>query len=76
MPIKKLFIEICITMSILYVLTGDRFLPYPYKSSSQEVRIELNEFLVSLLPSEPANDFERRDRQYKIYRRAKYMFSL
>ncbi len=68
MAIKKLFVEICITMSILYVLTGDSILPHPYRSGSQEARIELNEFLISLLPSARSNDFDDHDRQYQIYR--------
>lgn len=46
----KLFVELCITFSVIYILMGDVFLPQPHRSNSQQVRSDINEFLVSLLP--------------------------
>lgn len=46
----KLFVEFCLTISIIYILAGDLFLPQPYRSGSQQVKIHLNHFLASVLP--------------------------
>jgi hypothetical protein len=37
-------------VSIIYLLAGDLFLPQPYRSSSQQLKTNLNHFIVSLLP--------------------------
>lgn len=76
MDIRKLFIEMCVAMSILYVLNGDRFLPNPYSSGSREVREEVNEFLVSLLPTEKSTDFDSKDEEYQIYQEGSKLFTL
>ncbi|BAU63933.1 hypothetical protein STA3757_13020 [Stanieria sp. NIES-3757] len=47
----KSFLKLCLVMSLTYVALGDEFLPQPYSSSSQKVRSEINEFLISLLPN-------------------------
>lgn len=76
MDIRKLFIEMCVAMSVLYVLCGDRFLPNPYSSGSREARAEVNEFLVSLLPREKSTDFDSDEEQYQIYRGGSDQFTL
>ncbi|MEO1673701.1 MAG: hypothetical protein AAFR77_23480, partial [Cyanobacteria bacterium J06631_2] len=46
----KLFIEFCLTVSIICLLAGDLFLPQPYRSSSQQLKSNLNQFITGLLP--------------------------
>ncbi|MGF1588677.1 MAG: hypothetical protein ACFCU7_05430 [Pleurocapsa sp.] len=46
----KLFFEFCLTILIVFILAGDLFLPQPYRSSSQQLKVNLNHFLTSLLP--------------------------
>ena len=46
----KLFIEFCLTILVVSVLMGDLFLPQPYRSGSQQLKVNLNHFLVGLLP--------------------------
>jgi len=47
----KLFVEFCLTASIICLLAGDLFLPQPYRGSSQQLKTNLNHFITSLLPS-------------------------
>lgn len=54
----KLFVEFCFTVSIIYLLAGDLFLPQPYRSSSQQLKTNLNHFIVSLLPRKAIINFE------------------
>lgn len=46
----KLFVEFCLTILIFWIIAGDLFLPQPYRSGSQQLRTNINHFLVSLLP--------------------------
>lgn len=45
----KLFVEFCLTLVIIYTLAGDLFLPQPYRSNSQQLKVNLNHFLTGLL---------------------------
>ncbi len=47
----KLFVEFCLTMSVIFLIAGDLFLPQPYRSNSQQLKISINQFIVGLLPS-------------------------
>ncbi|MEO1673412.1 MAG: hypothetical protein AAFR77_21985 [Cyanobacteria bacterium J06631_2] len=46
----KLFVEFCLTVSIICLLAGDLFLPQPYRGSTQQLKTNLNHFITSLLP--------------------------
>jgi hypothetical protein len=46
----KLFVELCFTILIFWIIAGDLFLPQPYRSGSQQLRANINHFLVGLLP--------------------------
>lgn len=46
----KLFVEFCLTILIFSIVAGDLFLPQPYRSGSQQLRSNLNEYFISLLP--------------------------
>ena len=46
----KLFIEFSLTIFFLCFVAGDLFLPQPYRSESQQLKSNINQFLVSLLP--------------------------
>ena len=46
----KLFIEFCLTISIICLLAGDLFLPQPYRGLSQQLKMNLNHFISGLLP--------------------------
>ena len=48
-------IKFCASAFLIYVILGDAFLPQPYSNNSQEVRHHINEYLISLLPSEMPN---------------------
>jgi hypothetical protein len=54
----KLFVEFCFTVSIIYLLAGDLFLPQPYRSSSQQFKTNLNHFIVSFLPRKAIINFD------------------
>ncbi|MEM7593802.1 MAG: hypothetical protein AAF383_20205 [Cyanobacteria bacterium P01_A01_bin.83] len=45
----KLFIEFCLTIVLIYIMAGDLFLPQPYRSNSQQIKIDLNHFVIGLL---------------------------
>jgi hypothetical protein len=53
----KLFVEFCFTVSIFCLLAGDLFLPQPYLSGSQQLKTNLNHFIVSLLPRKAIINF-------------------
>lgn len=46
----SLFMEFCLTIAILFVLAGDIFLPQPYRGESQQIKANINHFIVGLLP--------------------------
>lgn len=54
----KLFVEFCLTVTIVFIVAGDLFLPQPYRSSSQQLKVNLNQFLISLLPRKTIIDFD------------------
>ena len=59
----KLFIEFCLTALIISILAGDLFLPQPYRSQSQQIRVDVNHFLLTLLPRQTIIDIQKkRDR--------------
>ncbi|HEY9770966.1 MAG TPA: hypothetical protein V6C71_21145 [Coleofasciculaceae cyanobacterium] len=45
----KLFVEFCLTVAIVFIVAGDVFLPQPYSNGSQQLKVNLNQFLISLL---------------------------
>lgn len=47
----KLFVEFCLTILILFVVAGDILLPQPYRGESQQLKSNINQFLISLLPN-------------------------
>lgn len=53
----KLFFEFCLTVAIVFIVAGDLFLPQPYRSGSQQLKVNLNQFLTSLLPRKTIIDF-------------------
>lgn len=54
----KLFMEWCLTISFLFVLAGDILLPQPYRSGSQQLKTNINHFLVGLLPEKRILDLK------------------
>lgn len=46
----KLFVEFCLTVSVTFIIAGDLFLPQPYSGSSQQLKTNINGFLIGLLP--------------------------
>ena len=46
----KLFVEFCLTFLILFIVAGDMFLPQPYRHESQQLRNNINDFIIGLLP--------------------------
>ncbi len=54
----KLFVEFCLTVAIVFIVAGDLFLPQPYRSGSQQLKVNLNQFLISLLPRKTIIDFD------------------
>lgn len=47
----KLFVEFCLTILVLFVVAGDIILPQPYRGESQQLKSNINHFLIGLLPS-------------------------
>ena len=47
----KLFIEFCLTILVLFVVAGDILLPQPYRAESQQLKTNINQFLIGLLPN-------------------------
>ena len=45
----KLFVEFCLTILIVFIFAGDLFLPQPYRSQSQQIRVSINHFVSDLL---------------------------
>ena len=48
----KLFIEFCLTILAVFVLAGDILLPQPYRSESQQLKTNINQYLISLFSNE------------------------
>jgi hypothetical protein len=48
----KLFIEFCLTVLVFFVVAGDILLPQPYRSQSEQLKTNINQFLISMLPSQ------------------------
>ncbi len=47
----KLFVEFCLTILVLFVVAGDILLPQPYRGESQQLKSNINHFLIGLIPS-------------------------
>lgn len=45
----KLFVEFCLTIALIYIMGGDLYLPQPYRSNSQQIKINLNRFFTNLI---------------------------
>lgn len=58
----KLFGEFCITILVIYFVAGDLFLPQPYRSESQQLRSNINHFLVGLFPHKKIIDVNPRSK--------------
>ncbi len=52
----KLFVEFCFTVSITFIIAGDLFLPQPYSNGSQQLKTNINDFLIGLLPRQEIID--------------------
>ena len=72
----KGFLQLCLTMSILYVTLGDSFLPQPYGNRSQEVRSNINQFLISLFPDNELETLKSRKFTIETLERGKLSSSL
>ncbi|WP_229641887.1 hypothetical protein [Waterburya agarophytonicola] len=46
------------TTLVLFVVAGDILLPQPYRSESQKLKTNINQFLVSLFPNKKTIDLE------------------
>ncbi|BAZ45113.1 hypothetical protein NIES4102_21300 [Chondrocystis sp. NIES-4102] len=46
----KLFVELCFTILVFWIIAGDVFLPQPYRSGSQQIKANISQFVVSLFP--------------------------
>ncbi len=53
----KTFIELCATLLLTYITIGDTVLPQPYSDSSKQIRSDLNQFVISLLPQKELRNF-------------------
>ena len=54
----KLFVEFCFTILVVFVLAGDIMLPQPYRSESQQLKTNINQFLVSLFSDEESLEID------------------
>ncbi len=72
----KGFLQLCLTMSIVYVTLGDRFLPQPYGNRSQEVRSNINQFLIGLFPDNELETLKSRKFTIESLSRGKLSSSL
>ena len=48
----KLFFEFILTVLVLFIIGGDLLLPQPYRSESQQLKSNINHFLIGLLPNQ------------------------
>ncbi len=64
----KGIIKLCLTISLFYVTVGDSVLPQPYAHKSQELRSNINQFLISLFPE---NELETLKRGQLTFNRTK-----
>ncbi len=54
----KLFVEFCVTISAICILAGDLFLPQPYRNGSQQLKTNINDFFLGLLPRQEIIDVQ------------------
>ena len=59
----KLFVEFCLTILVLFVVAGDIFLPQPYRGESQQLKSNINHFLIGLMPSKFHLKIKSKDNQ-------------
>ena len=45
-------IKVCLIVSVAYIAFGDLFLPRPYGNNSQQIKADMNQYLLGLFPSE------------------------
>ena len=58
MTIKGL-IKFGLAISLIYITAGDKVLPQAYGNKSQEVRSNINEYLISLFPDNELETIKR-----------------
>ncbi len=58
MTIKGL-IKFSLAISLIYITAGDKVLPQAYGNKSQEVRSNINEYLISLFPDNELETIKR-----------------
>lgn len=44
-------LKLCLVLSVVYITLGDTLLPQPYSHKSQQLKQNINEFLVGLFPN-------------------------
>ncbi len=54
----KLFVEFCVTISAICIFAGDLFLPQPYRNGSQQLKTNINDFFLGLLPRQEIIDVQ------------------
>ena len=54
--------EFFLTVIILFIIAGDIFLPQPYRAESQQLKTNINQFLVGLLPNRETIDFKSKEK--------------
>lgn len=59
----KLFVEFLLTIFILFIVAGDILLPQPYRSESQQIKDNINDFLIGLLPERLEIEFESKSEE-------------
>ena len=53
------FIKICTFISLIYITLGDAFLPQPHSDNSKEIRENINNYIVELLPTQKIDNFQK-----------------
>ena len=56
----KGFIKLGVTLSLMYLTLGDTVLPQAYGNKSQEIRGDINRYLISLFPDNELETLKRR----------------
>ena len=59
----KLFVEFILTVFILFIVAGDILLPQPYRSESQQIKENINDFLIGLLPERLGIELESKSKK-------------
>ncbi len=48
----KLLMEFFLTILVFFVVAGDVLLPQPYRGGSQQLKTNINHFLIGLMPNQ------------------------